>query len=794
MRIKLEWLKELVDLEGIETNEIVRKLSLYSVEVEGIDYAVSGTNLVVGHVDECLPHPNSDHLSVCTVDVGSETLQIVCGASNVRKGQTVIVAKIGAELPGGFKIKRTKIRGVESNGMICSLNELGLENKFIPEEYQNGIYYFKEKVEIGSDALIALHLDDEIIELDLTPNRGDLLSMIGVAIEASAIFNRSLKPLKYKLERKENNNDELEVVNEAPGCIGYYGQVVRNVEIKPSPLWLTSRLVAYGIRPINNVVDITNYILILFGQPLHAFDFNKLGNKIVIRNAFAGERITTLDEIERKLEEKDIVITDGKFPIAIAGVMGGEGTEITSETKDIVIEAAVFDSASVRATSQRLGLRSDSSIRFEKGVDINSTKLALDYTCYLLETLAGGETSTLVFAGKEEIPPKTITINEIDLEKLLGIKVKTEEIKNILSRLGFKTGGEVDLIVSVPNRRPDITITADLIEEIARIHGYEKISGTIPSTATLGGLSALQKQRREVRKILNGLGLNEVYTYSLVPEKDFSEFAFFNQKGKEISILMPITQDHKFLRKSLLPGLIENARYCYSRKNKDLAFFEIGNIYYQNDDYQEEEMLSLLMAGRFASTLWKGEEEKVDFFLIKGVLETLFKKLKMDVSFQVPTTPIKELHPGKSAEIIFEGEVIGFLGSLHPEYAKEDGLNDVYVAELRMSAILDRNLETVKFEEYSKVPSVERDIALVVAKDLPVGEILAEIKNIKGTLLSNITLFDIYTGEKVGSEEKSIAIKLEFSASETLSDEIINQKLNKILKRLEEKFKASLRS
>lgn len=794
MRIKLEWLKELVDLEGINTNEIVRKLSLYSVEVEGVDKAVSGTNLVVGHVDECIPHPNSDHLSVCTVDVGSETLQIVCGAPNVKKGQYVIVAKIGAELPGGFKIKHTKIRGVESHGMICSLNEIGLENKFIPEEYQDGIYYFKEKVEIGSDALKALNLDDEIIELDLTPNRGDLLSMIGVAIEASAIFNRPLKPLKYTLERKEINNDKLEVVNEAPGCIGYYGQVVRNVEIKPSPLWLTSRLVAYGIRPINNVVDITNYILILFGQPLHAFDYNKLGNKIVIRNAVAGETITTLDEIERKLEKDDIVITDGKVPIAIAGVMGGEGTGITSETKDIVIEAAVFDPVLVRATSQRLGLRSDSSIRFEKGVDINNTKLALDYTCYLLETLAGGEVSTLVFAGKDKIPPKTITINENDVEKLLGIRIKTEEIKDILSRLGFKTSGDDELTVSVPNRRPDITINADLIEEIARIHGYEKIKGTIPKTATLGGLSTLQKQRREIRNILNGLGLNEVYTYSLVPEKDLSEFTFFSKEKKDISILMPITQDHKVLRKSLLPGLIENARYSYSRKNKDLALFEIGKIYYQGNDYQEEEMLSLLMAGRFASTLWKGEVETVDFYLIKGVLETLFKKLKMDVYFRLPETPIKELHPGKSAEILFEGEVIGFVGSLHPEYAKDDGLNDVYVAELRMNAILERNFETVKFEEYSKVPSVERDIAIVVSKDLPVGEILDEIKNLKRTLLSNITLFDIYTGEKVGPEEKSIAIKLEFSANETLSDEIVNQKLNKILKQLEEKFNACLRS
>lgn len=793
MRVKLEWLKELVNLEGLSTEEIVQKLSLYSIEVEGVDRVVNGTNLVVGYVETCNPHPDSDHLSVCEVNVGNEKLQIVCGAPNVRQGQYVIVAKIGAELPAGIKIKRTKIRGIESNGMICSLNEIGLENKFVPEEYQNGIYYFREEVEVGSEALKALNLHDEVIELGLTPNRGDLLSMIGVAIEASAIFNRPLKPLKYDY-KKGNTSDKLTVINEAPGCIGYYGQVVRNVEIKPSPWWLISRLIAYGIRPINNVVDITNYILLLFGQPLHAFDYDKLGDTILVRNANENETIITLDEIERKLEKSDIVITDGKKPVAIAGVMGGTETGISSDTKNIVIEAAVFAPSSIRATSERLDLKSDSSLRFEKGVDINTTKMALDYTCYLLEQLAGGEISTLTFAGTKEIPAKKVAISENDVEKLLGIKITSAEIKDILKRLGFQVSGEKEMIVSVPNRRFDIGIKADIIEEVARIHGYDKIVGTIPVSTSLGGLTFAQKQRREIKRLLSDLGLNEICTYSMVSEKEASQFAFLNGEKQDVTVLMPLTQDHKYLRKTLVPSLIGNAKYCNSRRIKDLAVFEIGKVYYRDTDYHEEEMLGLLMSGRFSGTYWRGESEKVDFFLIKGVLETLFTTLNMKVSFRIPEKQLKELHPGKAAEIVYNNETIGYLGSLHPEFAKEADLDEVYVAEIKMNPILERKVEHIKFEEYSKVPSVERDIAIVVSKKLPIGEILTEIENMKRTLISNITVFDIYEGEKIGPEEKSIAIKLEFSANETLSDELVNQKLNMVLKRLKEKFDASLRS
>ncbi|MDD4001105.1 MAG: phenylalanine--tRNA ligase subunit beta [Bacilli bacterium] len=797
MRVKLEWLRELVDLEGLKAEEIRRTLSLHSIEVEGIDKVVQGNNLVVGFVKECIAHPASNHLSVCQVDIATEVLQIVCGASNVRKGQYVIVAVNGAELPGGFKIKRTKIRGVESNGMICSLAEIGMENKYIPEIYEDGIYYFQDSVEVGSDALAALNLKDEVIELDITPDRGDLLSMIGVAIETGAVFNRPLKPLIYTLLRSKTKfTDHLEVINETSFCTGYYAQLVRNLKIKPSPWWLVSRLIAYGIRPINNVVDITNYILVLFGQPLHAFDYDKLGNKIVVRKAREKEKITTLDEIERSLEKDDIVITDGKKPVALAGVMGGIGTGISLETKNIVIEAAVFDPASIRVTSQRLDLRSDSSIRFERGVDINNTKKALDYTCYLLQELAEGEViADVVYSGVNEIPDKKISINEAEVKKLLGVEIKNEEMKIIFERLGFRAVKRTDgLEVSVPNRRFDISITVDLIEEIARIYGFEKITGTLPKSDSLGGLSNLQKQRRKIRCFLNGLGLNEIYTYSLVSEKEIPEFSYFNEGKQEIEILKPLTQDHRYLRKSLLPGLIGNAKYCYSRKIKDLAIFEIGKIYYQDDEYQEEEMLSILLANQFTSTLWKEERENADFYLLKGVLETLFNKLGLEVDFQFLVKEIKELHPGISAEIIYNQEVIGYLGAIHPEYAKARALENIYIAEIRLKNLLEKTPIVTRFEEYSKVPSVERDIAIVISQDIPVGNVLAEIKNMKRSLLSNISLFDIYVGDKIAPEEKSIAIKLEFSSHENLNEETVNQKLDKILKNLSEKFNAKLRS
>ncbi len=474
MKVSYKWLKSLADLEGITYEELVRDLSLHIVEVDAIDKLVKGTNLVVAKVLEKEMHPNSDHLSICQVDTGNGILQVVCGAPNVAKGQKVILALPGAVLEGGT-IKQGVIRGVESNGMICSLDELSLEHKYIPEEFQNGIYVLDEDAPLGVNALEYLCLDDDIIELGLTPNRMDLLSMNGVANDVCAFYGRKriFEESNLSEETKEAQS-EISVELETKDCLSYNARVIKDVEIKESPTFIKSRLMASGIRPINNVVDITNYILMLFGQPLHAFDQDILGNKIVVRNAHDNEIVKTLDDVERKLGTDDIVITDGKEVVCVAGVMGCQNTEVTTNTKNIVLEAAIFNPQKVRKTSSKLALRSESSVRFERGVDLNQTVEAIDYAAYLLQKYAGGKVlKGVVHQGIEKVEDKVIELTDKDITKYLGISIPQEELIKLLSNLGFKV--EVDkkkYQVAVPNRRMDISIKADIIEELARLHGY----------------------------------------------------------------------------------------------------------------------------------------------------------------------------------------------------------------------------------------------------------------------------------------------------------------------------------
>lgn len=797
MNVKLNWLKELVDLEGLSLEEIVNTLSLYSTEVEGVSKVVSGTNLVIGKVLECIDHPDSDHLHICQVDVGESVLQIVCGAPNVRSGLYVIVALIDAVLPGDFKIKKSKIRGVESFGMLCSLKEIGLESKYVPEEYQNGIYYFKDEVSVGCNALECLSLNDEVIELGLTPNRGDLLSMIGVAYEVSAVFNRPLKPLIYELVKGELE-DSVEVANETSDCKIYYARVFKDLEIKESPLWLKSRLISFGVRPINNVVDITNYILALFGQPLHAFDYDQLGNKIVIRKAFDSEKIVTLDNIERSLTSKDIVITDGVRPVAIAGVMGGLDTEITTDTKTMVLETAVFAQTPVRLTSSRLGLRSESSNRYEKGVDTNRSIEALNYASYLFKELANAKVSkNISFCGGKEKEYKEICITKEFIVSRLGIDISIEEIVDIFKRLNFsvKVDNE-ELKVSVPSRRMDITIPSDLVEEVARIYGYEKMPLTLPKDDRSGILTNYQKRRKELKHTLINLGLNEIITYSLVSEEENNEFTILhNSDSKAIKLMHPISTDHSQMRKGLIPSAISYAKYCANRKIKDISSFEVGKTYYEkNGEFCEEETLSIIMSNNFSSLLWRGEVEKCDFYLIKGIIEALSKNLDIELEYRPLEKESQEMHPLRTATIYYKDVLVGYVGSIHPKFAQNNDLKDVYVAEIKLDEILNKELETKVYKPISKVPSVERDIALVMKKDINASDIVKTIISVDKKFLSDVKIFDLYVGDKVKEDEKSLAIKLTFTSYDTLTDEVINSKVNKILKELEKKYQTTLRA
>ena len=795
MIVSYNWLKELVKL-NVSAEKLAEEMSLYSVEVESFKKLINATNLVVGHVTEKVPHENSDHLNVCQVNFGDYDLQIVCGAPNVDKGQKVIVALPGAVLPGGT-IKKATVRGVESNGMICSLQELGLEAKYVPSEFLNGIYVLGVDAVPGTSALEYLCFDDYQIELGLTPNRMDLLSMRGVANDVKAMYNVDLLPLEYELHEIEKEaKDEVEVTLETRNCYSYYARVIEDVKIKESPNFIKARLIASGIRPINNVVDITNYILVLFGQPLHSFDKDRLGKKIVVRRADEGEKTTTLDEIERTLNHSDLVITDSEKPVCIAGVMGCSNTEVTLDTKNIVLESAVFRPLSIRKTSSRLNLRSEASVRYERGVDLNQTLEAVNYACYLLEKYADGKVlKGYVHKGIDFIEDKEIVISEAYVESRLGIKIKESRIIEICEGLGFKVEKQGNsLKVYVPNRRLDISIKEDLVEEIARINGYDKLEETLPNTSVSGELTPSQKARRTIRHTLSSLGFSDTVTYSLVSEKRVNEFKVFEDVNHEvIKLAHPMSEDHAVLRKSLLPSLVDVVKYHNARKMPNVAFYEIGKKYSRHDEETyEENLLSGIITGTTPSTLWKGAQPKVDFYYVKGVLEALFAKLRINAKFEVLNTNVSELHPARSAVIKYNGEVVGFVGALHPKYCKTNDLEETYVFELLLDHILKEEKPVITFTHISKVPSVERDLALVMDKKQSVGEIIEAIER-SDKMISKVLVFDLYEGDKIEAGKKSVAVRIVLESDETLTEEIISSKIKRLLKSLEYRFNITLR-
>lgn len=796
MIVSYNWLKELVKL-NVPAEKLAEEMSLYSVEVESFSKLINATNLVVGYVKEKAKHENSDHLNVCQVNFGDYDLQIVCGAPNVEKGQHVIVALPGAVLPGGT-IKKSTIRGVESNGMICSLQELGLESKYVPEKYAHGIYVLGDDAVPGTPALEYLGLDDYVIELGLTPNRMDLLSMKGVAKDVKAMYRTEELPIECNLhEVNEKTSDEISVELLTSNCYSYYARVIKDVKIKESPNFIKARLIASGIRPINNVVDITNYILMLFGQPLHSFDQDKLGNKIVVRRAYDGEKTITLDNIERTLTKSDIVITDGEKPVCIAGVMGSSNTEVTENTKNVVLESAVFRPLSIRKTSSRLALRSEASVRYERGVDLNQSLEAINYACYLLEKYADGKVlEGYVHEGMNYLPNKEFTIDEKYIQDYLGIEIPLVTINEICRALSFETKIEGNqLLVSVPNRRMDISIKQDLVEEIARIYGYDKLNETLPVMNISGGLTEVQKARRVARHTLADLGMNECVTYSLISHKRQNEFSIMSDETQQsIELLHPMSEDHSVLRRTLLSSLIDVVKYNQARKITDNAFFEIGKKYYQvGEQTYEETLLSGIINGNIPNTLWKSQSEKVDFYYLKGILDVLFRKLRVNVEYLTLEKAVDELHPKRSAQIMYNGKLIGFIGEIHPKYAKDNDLVESYVFELSLDLLTDTKPEVEHFKVVSKVPSVERDLALVMDVKQSIGEVLEAIRK-SDKMISNVKIFDLYIGDKIPENKKSVAVRITIESEETLTDEVIASKIKRILKSLEYRYNIVLRA
>ncbi|HDI6703395.1 TPA: phenylalanine--tRNA ligase subunit beta [Staphylococcus aureus] len=783
MLISNEWLKEYVTINDSVSN-LAERITRTGIEVDDlIDYTKDIKNLVVGFVKSKEKHPDADKLNVCQVDIGEdEPVQIVCGAPNVDAGQYVIVAKVGGRLPGGIKIKRAKLRGERSEGMICSLQEIGISSNYVPKTFESGIYVFSEAQVPGTDALQALYLDDQVMEFDLTPNRADALSMIGTAYEVAALYNTKMtKPDTTSNELELSANDELTVTIENEDKVPYYSaRVVHDVTIEPSPIWMQARLIKAGIRPINNVVDISNYVLLEYGQPLHMFDQDAIGSQqIVVRQANEGEKMTTLDDTERELLTSDIVITNGQTPIALAGVMGGDFSEVKEQTSNIVIEGAIFDPVSIRHTSRRLNLRSESSSRFEKGIATEFVDEAVDRACYLLQTYANGKVlKDRVSSGElgAFITPIDITADKIN--RTIGFDLSQNDIVTIFNQLGFDTEINDDVItVQVPSRRKDITIKEDLIEEVARIYGYDDIPSTLPvfDKVTSGQLTDRQYKTRMVKEVLEGAGLDQAITYSLVSKEDATAFSM--QQRQTIDLLMPMSEAHASLRQSLLPHLIEAASYNVARKNKDVKLFEIGNVFFANGEGElpdQVEYLSGILTGDYVVNQWQGKKETVDFYLAKGVVDRVSEKLNLEFSYR--RADIDGLHPGRTAEILLENKVVGFIGELHPTLAADNDLKRTYVFELNFDALMAVSVGYINYQPIPRFPGMSRDIALEVGQNIPAADLLSTIHAHGGNILKDTLVFDVYQGEHLEKGKKSIAIRLNYlDTEETLTDERVSK-------------------
>ena len=791
MLVSYNWLKQYTNIEDNAT-DLAEKITRGGIEVEGVEYLADNiSNVVVGYVETKEKHPDAEKLNVCTVNVGEEDkLQIVCGAPNVDAGQYVIVAKVGATLPG-IKIKKAKLRGVESQGMICSLKELGLNQSVVPKNYQDGIYVFESEQKLGADAVEVLGLNDYILDLSITPNRADALSMRGLAYELGALYNQKVTFADSEVE--ENYSDtELKVVVESDSCKNYLGQVVKNIEVKDSPLWLQTRLMNSGIRPINNIVDITNFVLLEFGQPMHAFDKDLVGNSIVVRNAKEGEVLETLDGEERKLKESDLVITDGTKPIALGGVMGGKNTEVSNNTKNIILESAYFNPVSIRRTSAAHGLRSDSSVRFEKGIDPNMQKAAIQRAVELILELCPNATveASVGVVNKEE--EKEVVISTSYINNYLGITLSTEEITSILESLSFsvEVNGE-ELTVKIPTRRPDISIKQDLVEEVIRIYGYDNLASTLPkfSKTTKGGLTYSQRAIRDLRKVYVGLGFNDTINYSLVSDEESTQYTLDNHH--KVRLMMPMTETHSTLRQSLIPGLLNTVQYNVARKQKDLKLLEIGRVFFGSgdDNIQPKETLYLsgALTGEENSTKWLNESSVIDFYTAKGYLEVIFERLGLDEKVLYKKAKIDGMHPGRTAEVYLGEKLIGFIGEIHPVVASDKDLNETYVFEINLDEVISESKVKPRYEEVTKYPEITRDIAMLVDLVDEYQNIYDVIESINSKLITKIELFDLYVGPELLVGKKSIALTITYSDKQkTLTDEEVTKVHEKVLKALDE--------
>lgn len=788
--ISLNWIKDYVDIENEDLKELAVKITKAGVNVEKV-ITNHIDNLKVGEIVSCIDHPDSDHLHVCNVNVGDETLQIVCGAPNARVGIKVIVALPGAILPGDFEIKKGKIRGVESNGMLCALFELGLEEK-TEENYNKGICELDPSFKVGEDPLKLLGLDDTLYELDVHKHRNnDCYYHIGFAYEIATILNKkvtlpdcSTNPISDNI----NNHFSLEVKTNK--CPYYLAKMVTNIEIKESPDFIKKRLVSAGMRSINNVVDISNYVMLEYGQPMHFFDKDKLGDKIVVRDANESEEIVTLDGKTRILKSSDIVITDGNKPVCIAGVMGGLNTDVDESTKTILIESAIFDATSIRYTASHLNLKSEASIRYGKGLNPEYTSDAIERACHLLEKYANAKVlSGTVSYDNVDKTLKKVEFKASDINKMLGITISDADMEAELNRLDFKYEKENDkFIATIPARRLDIEANVnDIAEEIGRLYGYHNLVSTLPKGEFRQGKYVGDvKYRKLISKRLRSLGLNETKTYTLTsPEMA----KLFRYEDKENVVLPnPMSVDKSVVRTSILPSLLNVYEYNKARKVNDICIYEISKTYDIN--LNEDTKVAILMKGNYLNNNWQNNNVTVDFYLIKGIVENLLNYLGLKNRYNFEVDNIPNMHPGMSARITLDREQVGIIGRIHPSNHKDN----IYVAEISMNKLM-KQIKPIKYKEAPKYPDIVKDVAFIVNKDVTARTIIEQIKKSGGRLLNDVNVFDVYTGENVGQDEISIAFTLTFrDDNRTLTDEEVTIVFNKIIEDVENKLNAKLRN
>ena len=790
MILSRNFVKDYIDLDDdLSIKKIGEDMTTAGNEYDVAQKFINCTKLVIGEIIECNEHPDSDHLHVCKVNIGKEVLQIVCGAPNARKGIKVIVAMPGAKLPGG-EIKAGTIRGQESNGMMCSIAELGVDKKFLNAEDIEGIAELDSSAIPGEDPIKYLGWDDEIIDFELTPDRGDLLSIIGMAYELGAIYDKKVKKIEYKYnEYGEDINNQISLRVDTDNCTMFLAKKVENVKIKESPAFIKNRLMACGIRPINNVVDISNYVMLELGQPLHFYDADNLGNTIVVRMANEKEKLVTLDNQERILDENDIVIATNEKAVGLAGVMGGLDTEVVNETKNVIIESAILDGVRVRYTSKKIERR-EARNRFEKGLDTKKTYMAIDRACELLEKYADGNVRNgMCKYDITNSDDKKIKISYKTVNDVLGSKISNKEILDVFRKLGFSyEAGDEEVVVNAPSRRQDISIKEDLIEEVSRIYGVDNIEGTLPTMT--------EKQNdydntiRSIRDKMIGLGLSDTLEYILINDKNVHKYT--TDEFEELRLLDPITEERNTLRYSILASLFRTYEYNKAHYNKDISIFEIGKGFFKkNEKYGENLKIAALMTGKYYIGI--GNQVNVDFYIIKGVVEELldFLGYANRYSFVIPKEIPKEFHKGQVAEINVNADPVGIVGKLHPSETKDP----VFVMEINLDKLLEKRAGKMKYKEISIYPNVKKDVAFVMDKNIQSKEIEMVIKKAGGKLLTNIEVFDVYTGENVGENEKSIAYSLTFNdPKKTLTEEEVMESFNKIIENVEKKCKAKLRN